>query len=1137
MILHVTAGNTVAQELKLMLPVAHTSTVNTIVQTNDRKFLLSASDDKTVKLWDARLGVLLLNLQLTAEVNAAVLNGANTAFATATADGVVGVYNRQGKNLYQRKFFGNYIKPLFAANDSVLIVVAGNAVFFLNAYDGKEIKIVRVKDAVAAALSKDQHHMLCVSNQGNAFLIDTRTLQYFECRGNVGNVSDYLTRASVTFSNDGQKCLAVGDSGVIVWDTKNGEPLYRIRSKVQFASVSFSPDGRRLLASYWHAPTLLYDGNTGKQLYAFPYKCLVSKFSPDGTTLLFGDSDDWSVSVVQTADYKIVSRFTVNYTISNLFFTFSGKSILIAGDQGEIHLYDAETGESTRNFTGYVSANWTSTFSPVSHSLITAPQDGSLKIWDVEKGRIESVIWNIRYRAAYSSDGKYIIAPSWDSTARIFSVATGKAIIEFPKQKSLVKLAQLNRKGNTAFTISDDNILQLWDARTGTLLSQEELPGDVMEAAFTPDGSKLFVSYYYEKELEVRSGSTASLVYKLPVDGQMDHLFFSNDSKSFFCKSYSEIITGDVTSGKIFLRLSDKSGSFSSISLSPDERHLLISKEDSLCLWDWKQGKIVRSSNAGARFDDCFFSPDGGTIICITDKHELEFRNRESFQVSKTLKAHDSYLSAHDFSFDRKYLVTCAADRTCKLWDVGKQELIYTFFNVWQEDHMALLPNGYYLASPNAAQLLYYVNPKLEYIFFDQLDAKFNRPDLVLQAAGCADTTLIASYRNAYRKRVKKLGFAIPDETTTPVLPEFVFLNKEELTDSILAATQISLRIHSSAAKGLLQRLNVWMNGKPLWGATGLSLQSRSLQTFDTVCTIELTRGLNLIEGSVTNADGLESIRSSVHLGNNPVRAKEPIVHFIGIGIDKFKEPGHDLRWSVKDIRDLADSFAIRHKGHCIIDTLFDSNVTIDKVLALKQKIKQLGIDDKLIIAYSGHGLLDDQFNYYLSTYDVHFDKPEEGGLLYESFESLFDGIAPWQKLMLIDACHSGEVDKEEMQRYTFVKDKLDTTNRGISLKLNDNRKLGMQNSFELMQLMFANTGRSVGGTIISAASGTQLAQERGDLKNGVFTYSILEYMKTHPVCYVSDLSFYVNRRVPELTFGMQRPTNRIVEKVDWQVW
>jgi hypothetical protein len=101
---------------------------------------------------------------------------------------------------------------------------------------------------------------------------------------------------------------------------------------------------------------------------------------------------------------------------------------------------------------------------------------------------------------------------------------------------------------------------------------------------------------------------------------------------------------------------------------------------------------------------------------------------------------------------------------------------------------------------------------------------------------------------------------------------------------------------------------------------------------------------------------------------------------------------------------------------------------------------------------------------------------------------------------MLIDAYHSGELDKEEMQKIANVQAELKKENKGVSsskgVKPVSKTKLGAKNSFELMQQLFVNVSRGTGATIISAAAGTQFALERGDLKNGVFTYSVMELLK-----------------------------------------
>ncbi|MFZ1532752.1 MAG: caspase family protein, partial [Chitinophagaceae bacterium] len=224
------------------------------------------------------------------------------------------------------------------------------------------------------------------------------------------------------------------------------------------------------------------------------------------------------------------------------------------------------------------------------------------------------------------------------------------------------------------------------------------------------------------------------------------------------------------------------------------------------------------------------------------------------------------------------------------------------------------------------------------------------------------------------------------------------------------------------------------------------------------------------------------------------------------------------------------------YKDSIIIDTLFNEDVTTQKVKALKQKLLQTTENDKVIVSYSGHGMLSKEYDYYLSTYSVNFNKPEENGLPYDELENLLDSIPARKKLMLIDACHSGEVDKEDLVTLNATSDSLIKGLKPVAYKKEGH--LGLKNSFELMQSLFVNVGKSTGATIISAAAGTQFALERNDLKNGVFTYSILEAMQNNPAMKISELKSIVGKRVEELTKGLQKPTSRNETiAVDWRVW
>jgi hypothetical protein len=482
--------------------------------------------------------------------------------------------------------------------------------------------------------------------------------------------------------------------------------------------------------------------------------------------------------------------------------------------------------------------------------------------------------------------------------------------------------------------------------------------------------------------------------------------------------------------------------------------------------------------------------------------------------------------------------VTVSRDNTYRIWNVISGSLSYTFIPIGPgTDYFNLVPSGYYQCTPAAARLLYY-SKNLEPITFEQLDIKYNRPDKVLQAINCPDTSLIRSYQNAYLKRIKKLALDTAAFREGYSVPEADFINRDHINNE-QTSKELSLRVHGSDSTYTLDRFNIWVNEVPVFGLRGRNIRQRDQKSFDTTVSVILSQGDNQLQTSVININGTESYRKPLVVRYTPLILKKEKAYFIGIGINHFADSAHNLNWSVKDIRDLAVKLRGKYKANIEIDTLFDKDVTVAKVKSLKKKLEGSSVNDKVIIAYSGHGLFSTGYDYYLSSYNINFSQPEQNGIPYDELEDILDSIPARRKLMLIDACQSGEVDKDEMIQYEAVQKKLDSAGiKGAVLINKDNSKVGMKNSFELMQELFVNVGKSTGATIISAAAGTQFALEKNNLQNGVFTYTILEYMQHHEHAAINEIKKYVNQRVTELTGGLQVPTMRNENvALNWEVW
>ncbi|MBL0273985.1 MAG: hypothetical protein IPQ06_13160 [Chitinophagaceae bacterium] len=81
-----------------------------------------------------------------------------------------------------------------------------------------------------------------------------------------------------------------------------------------------------------------------------------------------------------------------------------------------------------------------------------------------------------------------------------------------------------------------------------------------------------------------------------------------------------------------------------------------------------------------------------------------------------------------------------------------------------------------------------------------------------------------------------------------------------------------------------------------------------------------------------------------------PTVKQKETTRFIGIGIDRFADNQYNLQYSSKDIRDLSKKLKEKYKDDIIIDTLFNEDVTVSNVKALKQKLQQTTENDKVII-------------------------------------------------------------------------------------------------------------------------------------------------------------------------------------------
>jgi len=269
-------------------------------------------------------------------------------------------------------------------------------------------------------------------------------------------------------------------------------------------------------------------------------------------------------------------------------------------------------------------------------------------------------------RAAHRRLG---LTGSWDKTARVWDVATGREIQRLEGHTEMVKSVAFSPDGRWALTGSNDKTTRLWDVATGREVRRIEGDSLVNSVAFTPDGRLALV----QTDDEVR-------------------------------------VLG-VATGQEIRRLPDFGGS--AMAISADGRLALTSPKDGMArLWEVATGREVRHVQVEqAILNSVALSPDARWALTSND-HE---RNVRMWEVAtgleiRQLEGHSAAVLSEVFSPDGRWILTASWDGTTRLWDAATGDWRATLVSFKGGGWAVVDPEGRYdAADPDNSPGLHWV--------------------------------------------------------------------------------------------------------------------------------------------------------------------------------------------------------------------------------------------------------------------------------------------------------------------------------------------------------------------------------------------------------------------------------------------
>jgi WD40 repeat protein len=250
----------------------HTEEIRGLAVSPDGKQLLTASWDKTIRLWDVAAGRELQRMEgHTDQVHSVAFLPDGLRALSASQDTTVRLWSL--KDGHEIRSFSGHKQPAFmvaVTHDGKIAASCGleDAVFLWDVETGKELR--RLEGTKGGAM--------CLSFSPDGKLLATGAMQgairlwNVETGKEVRRFTGHATVAhSVAFSPEGRFVLSgAEDNTACIWRVEDGREVRRFEELASGVfAVAISPDGGRALTGGRDGILRLWDAATGKEIYSF----------------------------------------------------------------------------------------------------------------------------------------------------------------------------------------------------------------------------------------------------------------------------------------------------------------------------------------------------------------------------------------------------------------------------------------------------------------------------------------------------------------------------------------------------------------------------------------------------------------------------------------------------------------------------------------------------------------------------------------------------------------------------------------------------------------------------------------------------------------------------------------------------
>jgi WD40 repeat protein/serine/threonine protein kinase len=203
--------------------------------------------------------------------------------------------------------------------------------------------------------------------------------------------------------------------------------------------------------------------------------------------------------------------------VRSLAYSPDGRRVATAGDDGTVRVWDPETGRLLAALLGHDGAAFAVAWSPDGQALASGGEDGTVRLWEADSGRPLRVLRGSPGSVsdlAWAPGGK-ALAAGQGRVLRLWNPADGQLLDTLQGHTANVAAVAWAPDGATLASAGDDRTVRLWDVETGRAVRTLKGPEGLEQAlAFAPDGKTL--ASVGDEALRLWEAGSGRLLYSRP---------------------------------------------------------------------------------------------------------------------------------------------------------------------------------------------------------------------------------------------------------------------------------------------------------------------------------------------------------------------------------------------------------------------------------------------------------------------------------------------------------------------------------------------------------------------------------------------------------------------------------------------